>query len=132
MDIPESYTNRDITSKIINSSLKELESHFQNIKCEHQYASKRGRPVTGYIFTFMPETRSSGADKNKAPAEKKHSCNKYKNGYLGFHQRTYDYDALEKELLNQPETGEREPDREAQQLDSELREQLKECRESRK
>ncbi len=91
MDIPKSYTNRDVMSKVINMSLNELDCYFQNLKCEPQYARKRGRPVTGYIFTFTPEVidRKSdhGQDKKKGYDGGKKSTGSFSN----FHQRTYDY-----------------------------------------
>ncbi len=103
MDIPNSYTNRDVMSKIINVSMKELGSYFQNLKCEPQYARKRGRPVTGYIFTFTPEIiQKSEAE----PCKQKEKNTLVKNrsskttAFHNFKQRTYDYDALERELLN--------------------------------
>lgn len=55
MDIPSTYTNRDVMSKVINPILKELQNYFQNLKCTVKYEHKRGKPVSGYIFTFTPE-----------------------------------------------------------------------------
>lgn len=55
MDIPKSYRIKDITDKIINPTLKELQNYFQDLQCTIQYAHKRGKPVSGYIFTFQPE-----------------------------------------------------------------------------
>ena len=55
MDILTSYTNKDIMSKVINPSLKELQDYFSDLQCTVQYAHKRGKPVIGYIFTFTPE-----------------------------------------------------------------------------
>ena len=84
---------------IIKPSLQELKKYFNNLKCEPKYARKRGRPVTGYIFTFTPETAGSTSShslEGKKMAENKKAENRSAN----FHQRTYDYEALEKELLN--------------------------------
>ena len=130
MDCPESYTNKHVMDKIIKPSLKELKEkeYFHNLKCETKYAHRRGRPVMGYMFTFTPETSSSGSDQDKAPEEKKIRRKKSPDKYSGYHQRIYDYDALEKELLNQAAAVERTPDHEAEQLDSELRRQLEKCR----
>ena len=55
MDIPSTYTNRDVMSKVINPILKELQNYFQNLQCTVKYEHKRGKPVSGYIFTFTPE-----------------------------------------------------------------------------
>lgn len=103
LDYPDTYKNKYVMDKIIKPSLKELDEYFQNLKCEPQYAHKRGRPVTGYIFTFTPENRKRETDQNQMQKEKsfpgknKNSA----NGFANFHQRTYDYDQLEKELISQ-------------------------------
>lgn len=55
MDIPKSYRIKDITDKIINPTLRELQNYFQDLQCTVQYEHKRGKPVSGYIFTFTPE-----------------------------------------------------------------------------
>ena len=55
MDIPESYTNRDVMSKVIHTSLNELKNYFCDLQCIPQYAHKRGKPITGYLFQFTPE-----------------------------------------------------------------------------
>lgn len=62
MEYPDSYEIKYVINKIIKPSVNELnkKSYFQDLKCEPKYARKRGRPVTGYIFTFTPE---SAADK---------------------------------------------------------------------
>lgn len=101
MDIPKSYTNRDVMSKVINMSLKELDCHFKNLQCKPKYAHKRGKPVIGYIFTFTPENRVIEADQSQDKMNKSDQNQQSKqNGFANFHQREYDYDSLEKELLN--------------------------------
>lgn len=56
-DCPSSYTNKHVMDKIIKPSLKELreKQYFQNLQCTVKYEHKRGKPVSGYIFTFTPE-----------------------------------------------------------------------------
>lgn len=82
MDIPKSYRIKDITDKIINPTLKELQNYFQGLQCTVQYAHKRGKPVSGYIFTFKPEKilkpelpaagiKSSEVKKDMLPQEEK-------------------------------------------------------------
>ncbi len=103
MDIPESYTNRDVMSKVITISLKELDYHFKDLKCEPKYARKRGKPVLGYVFTFTPENRSLDADPREDKIKMKsldQDQQPKQNSFANFHQREYDYDSLEKELLN--------------------------------
>ena len=103
MDIPESYTNRDVMSKVITISFKELDYHFKDLKCEPKYARKRGKPVLGYVFTFTPENRSLDADPREDKIKMKsldQDQQPKQNSFANFHQREYDYDSLEKELLN--------------------------------
>lgn len=95
MDCPESYNNKQFMQNIINPAVISLQNYFVNLKCEPQYAHKRGRPITGYIFTFEPEHRTSQTD-----FEQKHKNKTNKNGFANFDQRTYDFVELEKDLLN--------------------------------
>lgn len=77
MDILESYTNKEVMSKVINPSLEELQNYFTDLQCTVQYAHKRGRPVEGYVFTFKPEKPAqteeipAEADKPAKPRSKK-------------------------------------------------------------
>lgn len=98
MDIPKSYENKDVMSKVINVSINELQNNFQNLKCEPKCAHKRGNPIVGYIFTFTPEIRCR--EENHRTSVKSIPDKNYKNSFSNFHQRNYDYDELEKELLN--------------------------------
>ncbi len=102
VDCPESYSSKHIMDKIIKPYLKELQNYFQDLKCEPQYARKRGNPVTGYIFSFTPESRNNQVDhstkaNNNIPEKNKKSQSKYSS----FPQREYNYEELEKVLLNQ-------------------------------
>lgn len=67
MDIPNSYTTGMITKRIINTSVKELQPYFANLKVEVVKARRRGTPVIGYTFTFSPEV------------SKDYTPNKYEN-----------------------------------------------------
>lgn len=103
MGCPESYSNKYVMDLIIKPSLHELQNYFPNLQCETKYARKRGKPVTGYIFTFTPENRSLDADPREDKIKMKSSDQNQQpkqNSFANFHQRTYDYDSLEKELLN--------------------------------
>lgn len=100
MDCPVSYNNKQFMQNIINPALKSLQNYFQHLKCEPQYAHKRGRPITGYIFTFTPENRETKAAIDQKYNKCKNDTKKYQNGFNNFHQRTYDYDILEADLLN--------------------------------
>lgn len=111
MDIPKSYTNRDVMSKVINTSLKELQNCFQNLICTAKYAHKRGQPVMGYIFTFDPEERVQRADKEQEPKSQKKAATKQKksktvNRFTNYEQRGYsseDYKEMEEILLKKAE-----------------------------
>ena len=98
MDVPESYANRRLMEKIIKQAvaeIHELDRSFKNFKCEPLYLYKRGSPLAGYKFTWEPEGRENQREKNSTDK----NVNS-KNSFANFHQRTYDYQDLEHELLN--------------------------------
>jgi len=101
MDCPESYSNKQFMQNIINPAVNSLLSYFKNLKCEPKYARKRGKPVTGYIFTFTPESSNDKTDQNKKVNKIPEKIKKSQNKYSSFPQREYDYEELEKVLLNQ-------------------------------
>lgn len=103
VDCPESYSAKYVMDLIIKPSLKELSSYFQDLRCEAKYARKRGRPVIGYIFTFTPEaikndTEQHGLKSKNMPDKKKSTAGNRLDEYRSYHQRTYDYENLEKQL----------------------------------
>lgn len=55
MDCPKAYNNKQFMQNIITPTVKELQSYFTDLECTVQYAHKRGKPVSGYIFTFKSE-----------------------------------------------------------------------------
>ena len=65
MCCPVSYSNKYLMDLIIRPSLQELGNYFQDLQCETKYARKRGRPVTGYVFTFTPEKRKNRSAKQR-------------------------------------------------------------------
>ena len=91
MSVPDKYTNKYIQDKIIKPSIKALSKYFRDLQCSTMYERKPGRPVKGYQFTFVPEdvTKQIQDRKPKKPA----------NQFHNFEQRTYDYDELERQLL---------------------------------
>lgn len=99
MDCPESYNNKQFMQNIINPALKSLQNYFQNLQCEPKYARKRGMPVIGYIFTFMPENVKSQTDHAQAHRGNEISNKKDSDGYAAFPQRRYDFEKLEGNLL---------------------------------
>lgn len=99
MDYPDSYASKYIVDKIIKPSVNELnkKSYFQNLKYEPKYARRRGRPVTGYIFTFTPESVPN--EPNYSQTRNNYNSNQYSiNNFINPPQRTYDYEKLEQEL----------------------------------
>lgn len=93
--VPKSYSNKRIHDKIIKPSIRFLGKSFDNLECKTMYERKPGRPVRGYEFTFTPETIPKQIQKKKEPKKETKQPNKFHN----FEQRTYDYDALERALL---------------------------------
>ena len=55
IDCPESYSTKYVMDKVIKPSVHELQNYFSDLQCIVQYEHKRGKPVSGYIFTFEPE-----------------------------------------------------------------------------
>lgn len=132
MDCPESYSNKYVMNLIIKPSLQELQAYFENLSCTVQYARKRGRPVTGYIFTFKPESNGIRTICNQK--ENKKAIKNKKNS--NFHQREYDYEELEKKLLKNQLAGNDEMDiaeitenqQESENIDPNIAEMLKNIR----
>lgn len=55
MGCPVAYNNKQFMQNVINPTLAELQNYFQDLQCTVKYENKRGKPVSGYIFTFKPE-----------------------------------------------------------------------------
>ena len=103
MDIPESYDLRDIREKVLKPALKELSPCFKGLKFEAKKEKRRGNPVTGYIFTFKkeePKKKLTSTTKKTNGKRKENTSPKKKGTFYNFEQRDYDYDRIEKELLN--------------------------------
>ena len=114
MDIPSTYTNRDVMSKVINPALAELQNYFQNLQCTVKYEHKRGKPVSGYVFTFKPEqppkiastdTKSRTTEQPSSSSlkpKKNYNQDKPKNQFHQFMQREItpeELEELEQKLL---------------------------------
>ena len=97
MDIPSTYTNRDVMSKVINPALAELKNYFQNLQCTVKYEHKRGKPVSGYIFIFTPEQTFS--EKTNKSSLKQRSKNQFNNFIQEKKMTQEDWDKLEQVLL---------------------------------
>lgn len=107
MDIPKSYTNMKIGQKILKPSVEMLRPYFKNLDYKVLYERKHGHPVKGYEFTFDPETvpQISTAPETDARIDagwqkhKEYRKNHPVNNFHNFEQRDYDYDDLERRLL---------------------------------
>lgn len=55
MGCPVAYNNKQFMQNVINPTFAELQNYFQDLQCTVKYEHKRGKPVSGYIFTFKPE-----------------------------------------------------------------------------
>lgn len=95
--VSKGYSNKLIMQKIITPSVKALKPHFTNLECVPLYEKKPGRPVKGYEFTFEPETVPRIGPAPEQPERKKQR--KPKNAFHNFEQREYDYDDLERRLI---------------------------------
>lgn len=103
---PESYDNRKIMQKIINPTIKELQREFPTLSCEPVRARTKGRPITGYHFTFEVDGQIPGQTTLDQAVEemKRYKASKArakaKNAFNDFEQRSYDYADLERRLVS--------------------------------
>jgi len=99
MDIPKSYSTKDVTRKVLSVTLNELKTHgfFENLECTVQYAHKKGCPIIGYTFTFKPEERIE-RQRNQEP-ELQENNRKTVNRFNNISGRKNNYDDLESRLI---------------------------------
>lgn len=99
LDLPKSYNNSNIWLKVINPCVKELEPFFANLECK---SYQHMRKTVGYIFTWTPAEAVVLSQKQKNAIEMKAEGiePKKKKAPQSFEgEREYDYEALEKALL---------------------------------
>lgn len=58
LGIPKSYDAKKITVKVLAPIQEELAQYFQGLEVETLRSPRRGRPITGYRFTWQAEARS--------------------------------------------------------------------------
>ena len=93
---PESYKNKRVMSEIIKPAVEELrEKVWHNLTMEPVYEKKRGRPIKGLIFRYGPEELPG----NIVPAVGKRPAGR-RNAFNDFEQNEYDFDELEKDILD--------------------------------
>lgn len=97
LDIPKSYQSKDIVRKIIKPTVDALKEFIPDLDYVVLKSSKRGAPVRAYRFSFSQEA----PDRQRTIEEwQKDSSKKGKqNPFLNIQNHEYDFDQLEKELL---------------------------------
>ena len=108
MDVPKAYSNMRLMTKIIGPAVKEIEKldkSFNNFKCEPLYAMKRGKPLTGYKFTWEAEKTDKYVPRQiQEHTETISKTKKYHNNqFTQFDQRETsqaEIDELEQKLLH--------------------------------
>ena len=107
MDCPSSYSNKIFMRDIVNPSVEALKPYFKGLSVEvEKDARKRGKPITGYRFTFqkeyIPENDQIDGQMSITdfpeylPSEPVKPSKK--SGFSNFESRSYDMDELEKQL----------------------------------
>lgn len=120
MDCPTSYSNKRFYERVIKVAIKELQEKelFKNLVCTPKKAKKRGSPVIGYTFTFMPE-KAKGKPKEvdqvqdqvqkpKQDRKKTGGMTQSAIGYNDYPQRDYNqemFDKLEEFFAEQQAAG---------------------------
>lgn len=97
--VPKSYTNMRIQDKIIKPAVAALGKSFDNLECKTLYERKPGRPVKGFEFSFTPEQIPKLPGKEPAAAADRNQKKGKRNSFHNFEQRNYDFNELEKALL---------------------------------
>ena len=62
LEVPKSYTNGEVTRRVLEPIQKELSNYFLNFKYKVIKSNKRGNPVLGYEFTWKPEATGEWED----------------------------------------------------------------------
>lgn len=58
LNVPESTTTRKFNQAILKPSIATLSVFFNNLECETIFSASDSRRISGYKFTFTPETRT--------------------------------------------------------------------------
>ena len=75
LDTPKAYRPSEIDRLVLKPILSQLSPYFQNLKVKKIKSNKRGTPVLGYEFTWIPE-KSESYDPNKFNKPKQKQKNK--------------------------------------------------------
>ena len=106
MGCPEKYTNYVFYRDILGPSITKVQEFYPTLNCEVQHARTKGNPVSGYVFKFS---------ENPAQLTIDQGINEIRNRSLRknkpiFNERTYNYAALEKQLLAAQKLKDKESD----------------------
>lgn len=93
MDVPESYKNPDFNKRVLKPALEECKKYIKGLSVD-VVKTGRGAAVKAYIFKFdaenVPDPEDTGRKKTKTD----------KNKFNNFQQQNYDFDDLERAILD--------------------------------
>ena len=104
-DVPESYTTKEITRKVVKPAVEECKADFKDLTVSTYKLRKQGCPIGGYAFSWTPMGQVPGQmtiddyarSQKKTTKKKGHSTEK--NSFQQFEQNSYDYDELEEQIM---------------------------------
>lgn len=104
LDVPERMTARDLMSDILKPAVNVIRTckGFSELELETINERRRGNPVKAYKFTWLASDQIAGQmnifDMDDTPKPKR--GRKKKSTYTDYEQRDYDFDELEKKLVD--------------------------------
>ena len=96
LDVPESYSNGEVTRRVLEPIQKELSNYFLNFKYKVIKSNKRGNPVLGYEFTWKPETTGEWED-NKYKKNDFYKAKKVESNVPNWVEKEYKHSATAEE-----------------------------------
>lgn len=96
LDVPESYSNGEVTRRVLEPIQKELSNYFLNFKYKVIKSNKRGNPVLGYEFTWKPEKTGEWED-NKYKKNDFYKAKKVESNVPNWVEKEYKHSATAEE-----------------------------------
>ena len=96
LDVPESYSNGEVTRRVLEPIQKELSNYFLNFKYKVIKSNKRGNPVLGYEFTWKPEKTGEWED-NKYKKNDFYKAKKVESNVPNWVEKEYKHSATTEE-----------------------------------
>ena len=96
LDVPESYSNGEVTRRVLEPIQKELSNYFLNFKYKVIKSNKRGNPVLGYEFTWKPEKTGKWED-NKYKKNDFYKAKKVESNVPNWVEKEYKHSATAEE-----------------------------------